>query len=442
MSGEASAEESHEIVPHLIAGCKRCLEVTEGLWRRTAGLRGTGAQEGEAVSLHPASYDGVWRRARHVHRLHEELFRADRHRARRLCRELVELPAGERIPLVASEDRFRSLHLVRLLAEESLWSPGRSAEESTELGEVALAVCGNLDSGSFGRAVLRDLEAAAWGALGNGRRRCGDLGGAERALRVAQGLLREGSGDPLERARLLLLQAVLRRDQHRLGSARALLRRAEAAHGGLGEPAVLGRIWIERGRVAARARDTEEAVEALRRGLGKLLAKRHQGGEDQLRAAFGVTVELGHRLVDAGRPGEAVRQLMRARPWAERLEEEAAELAWEVLRLEGRIAMARGDHRRAEQALLEARRGWLGRGAGDRAAQLTFDLACLYLRSDPHKLRQLGRWTRQIFPVPGTGIDSSLGLFVLERSSEAPEVHGRLIERVAEHLERSRTLPW
>jgi TolA-binding protein len=62
--------------------------------------------------------------------------------------------------------------------------------------------------------------------LGNARRMAPDFPGAEEAFRAADAHLRRGTGDPMEKAQLLVYKAFLRQDQQRLDEAAILFRRA------------------------------------------------------------------------------------------------------------------------------------------------------------------------------------------------------------------------
>jgi hypothetical protein len=94
--------------------------------------------------------------------------------------------------------------------------------------------------------VVEDLKARAWAAAGEARRRQGDLAGAEEALRAAAGCLAHGTGDLLVEARLLELEAVLRRAQGRAGEAAALLKLAAARYRESGEVKLLERALAAR----------------------------------------------------------------------------------------------------------------------------------------------------------------------------------------------------
>ena len=80
MRGEATAAEGAEIVSHLIAGCRRCREVTRSVWLRARGIP---SEASAGPEIHPSSYAGVWKRTRRTRKLQEQLMEADRHEARR-----------------------------------------------------------------------------------------------------------------------------------------------------------------------------------------------------------------------------------------------------------------------------------------------------------------------------------------------------------------------
>lgn len=433
LRGKVSKPERDEIVTHLISGCETCQEVTRAVWSQSGGLRGS-TDPANRPRIHPSSYSGLCSRAREVGRLHEELLDADRHRARRLCRELIDLPGRERLPLVCHDDRFRSLHLVTLLIEEGLWRRVGSPPEAVDLMEVALAVAERLDVRIFGETPVLDLKAAAWSALGTAHRRSGDLDSAERALCIAEALLREGSGDPLERARLLLFKAALRRDQHRLDEALALLRRAEAYHGGLGDEPLLGHIRIERGRVEAHQGHLELAVESLHQGVRSLDPDRDQ------RVIFDTQVDLGHRLLDLGRTSAAMKALRAARastPDTQRARSQQIEID----RLAGRVALARGDFVQAETVLRRLRSDCLGLDTGNDVLRVTLDLAAVFLAQDPEKLRRFGREMRDEI-YPGMDLVAFASLDFLRAAADEPERHGGLISELAHQMERARPTAW
>lgn len=423
--GDATSEEGGRVVGHLLTGCPRCLRMSRSAWG-TLGPSTLGP--GLPLTLHPESYRDLGRNMPQLRRIAEELMDADRRRARLLCRELVSLPALERLPSVCKQDRFHNLHLVRLLEWEIHRRYRRQPAGGWALAEVAVAVAERLDPRVFGEALVADLQALAWGVLATCQRRCGDLDTAERSLAVAGALLRIGGGDPLERARWLFLRAVLRRDQLRHEDALGLLRRAEGVLGDLGDGHLLGMIRIEQGRLEGILGRRGAAADLLEEGLDLLVRERDPW------LAFQAGVERGHHLLAVDRIPEATEQARRSRQLGETLEDPS--VAPEVDRLEARVAAAAGRFDRAEELLAAARLGWLEQEAGGPALLATLDLAAVYLDAEAEKVRQLGEWAAGVFPSPGMGLDDQLAVFFLSCAGEEPGEYGGLLRHIAAHLER------
>ena len=106
------------------------------------------------------------------------------------------------------------------------------------------------------------------------------------------------------------------------------------------------------------------------------------------------------------------------------------------------MALARGQTGRAEELLKKVQRAWLSLGAGDDAARVTLDLARLYLREDPAKLRGLGEEIQGLDPWPGTSLNGRASLDVLRWATEEAEPRASLIAYLSDHLERSRRGGW
>jgi hypothetical protein len=187
----------------------------------------------------------------------------ERAEAPRLAAELLALPHELREERLRREPRFHTWGLCERLLTESL----AAVEDPTgaaALAALALAGAGHLDAGRHAAPVVEDLKARAWAAAGEGRRRQGDLAGAEEALRAAAACLTLGTGDLLVEASLLEFEAALRRGQGRGGEAAALLKLAAARYRESGEVQRLEKV------LAAR--------EAILREGGATLAPRSQAG--------------------------------------------------------------------------------------------------------------------------------------------------------------------
>jgi len=186
----------------------------------------------------------------HLARVQAELAR-ERAEAVRLSEELLALPAEQQAEAARDDLRFRSWGICEHLLLRSA-NPQTAPAEAERLAFLTLAVAAGLDEVLHTAAVVRDLEAAAWGCASRARLRADDLDGAEQALIEAAAHLAHGTGDLLVEARLLELEAMVRQQQGRLRNAAALLRQAEARYREIGESGL-----------ADLARSTREGLLAL-----------------------------------------------------------------------------------------------------------------------------------------------------------------------------------
>lgn len=181
-------------------------------------------------------------------RLEEARARLDRERAEApgLCAELLASVPDAPVEREAIEPRFRTWGVCEELLRRSTLEeePGAAGR----LASLALAVTAGLDE-QHDRPLLRDLEARAWARLGTARLWCGDLPGAEEALREGALYLAGGTGDLLIDACLLEFEAAVREAQGGLREAASLLRQAEARYREVGETASAARAGAARKRV-------------------------------------------------------------------------------------------------------------------------------------------------------------------------------------------------
>lgn len=166
--------------------------------------------------------------SRLVHR-QAELAR-ERAGAPALLDELLALPPGAQLDRIGSDPRFLNWGMFERLLERSSQEEERDPAESGRLAFLVLAAADFLEQRSHAPAVIEDLKARAWAAVGEARRRAGALHGAEEALRSAAACLLHGTGDLLVEARLLEFEAAVRRDQGLQGEALALLKRASTRY--------------------------------------------------------------------------------------------------------------------------------------------------------------------------------------------------------------------
>lgn len=138
----------------------------------------------------------------------ERALKEERRAAPGLYVELTEAPT-ERRESLAVDPRFQTWGVAELLVERSLEVSPKDPTHGEKLGLLALALMNHLDASRYGTERIEDLRAQAWAHVANACRLRSDLLGSEEAFGHATSHLEKGTGDSLERAVLLDLEASL-----------------------------------------------------------------------------------------------------------------------------------------------------------------------------------------------------------------------------------------
>jgi tetratricopeptide (TPR) repeat protein len=256
MRGQLDRRENLGVLLHLLPGCPHCQEITAPLW--WAGEGGRHGQRGPSADYEPS----VSRVFAHVARIHAGL-ESERAAARRLLVELAAIPFSTWGANLSAEGR--TWGFCELLLERS-----RSCGEAREAEAFALLAAESaedLSPGAHPAELIGDLRARSWIAVAEARRAADDLDRAEEALRTAGSHLRRGSGERLDRARLVEAVAALRCAQGRFQEADRLLRRALAVYQRIGQVDLLGRAFVLQGYARTCCGDLAGAAVSLRQGL-------------------------------------------------------------------------------------------------------------------------------------------------------------------------------
>ena len=361
---------------------------------------------------------------RHAHTL-----AAERAEAPARLAELMEQTPERRGMLMRNHPRFQTWGLLERLAEhgrERAFDDPRAGEELARLG---LALADELDPGLYGADRLDDVRSRLWAYLGNARRLRSDLDGADEAFATALRHLKRGTGDLLERAAVLDLQASLRRDQRRFDTADRLMTRALRIYRDLGETQRAGRLLVKMSTLHEHAGMPERAIPLLSEALGLLDA------EKEPRAHLAAHHNLITVLAETGRFMEAQRLLVQTRPLYARFPE-----GWSRNRrswAEGRIARGLGQLREAELHLRAARDGFAAEGVAYDAALVCLDLAALYAgQGRPADLQRLAQEMLPIFSSRQIGREALAALAFLRQAAAAERVSLELVSRVTAFLKR------
>jgi tetratricopeptide (TPR) repeat protein len=275
MLGKLSQRESREVILHLLSGCSRCQTVTAAFWY--AGASGA-SEDSRADRIEPSDrfrYDRTMNRVLYRVRTARAGLETERAGARPLMAELDAQPRDRWPALVQADARFHTWGFCELLLDRSREARdlGRDLGEAGLCAGLTVSLAGRIDTSVHPDVLVQELTARAWTALADVWREAGDLRSAEENLRRAEAHLLRGTGDRLERARLLERKAALRTSQERPEEAARLLSRAILLYRRLGQWERVGRILLDlggidriTGQLAERAGE-QEALAPARRGL-------------------------------------------------------------------------------------------------------------------------------------------------------------------------------
>lgn len=271
--GRLPREETGRLLAHLLRGCAVCQPFTAGLWQ--IGLEAPALEDGPAVTGGTA-YDGavgqVFARVCQAHRRLE----GERHAALEALEELAAQPAERRSLLVRNSPRLCSWGLCERLLARSEAQLLTDPEDARGWAELAAAAAGRLSADRYPPTSLEDLRSWAWTALSEASCRLGDLNAAEQAFRTAAEHLARGTGDRIEKARLLDAEAALRCAQGRHREASRLRERSILLYRRTGQRHLAGRALIRQGHARVQAGDVDGGIALFQQGLGEIGAAGEQ----------------------------------------------------------------------------------------------------------------------------------------------------------------------
>ncbi|HET9209228.1 MAG TPA: helix-turn-helix domain-containing protein [Thermoanaerobaculia bacterium] len=309
----------------------------------------------------------------------------ERRQARALWERLKRRDAAQRRLLVEKVAKFRSWALCELLCEESIKAAGDSADRALDLAGLALRVA-ELSPGE--EAWRQRVQGYAWAHVGNARRVKGDLPAADEAFGRAQKLWRSEISEDfslLNEARVLDLEASLRREQARFNEALALLGRALTIDGGT----LRGHLLINRANTFLSLGDYERAADTLRQAVPVI----ESDGEPRL--LFALKFALASSLCFLGRYHETQDMLPSLWDLAGRLGNDLdyVRLRW----LQARGLAGLGKRQKAIESLSQVRGDLIDRDLPYDIALVSLELAVLYL--EDHRLAEVRVLARQMTAI-------------------------------------------
>jgi tetratricopeptide (TPR) repeat protein len=435
LAGGASPEAIRTLVEQLLASGGE-LPLLAGLarWRQleaSGSLHTMGDAQREAETMNKTSLDRAVQRARDL----EVTLAAERSEARRELHWFLTLSAEEQAEeLRAPRPSLCTYSFVEGLTTESYRLGPESAGRAVRLARFAAEVAGRLDAGAYGASLLADLQSTVYTHLGTVLRIQGEWRLAEDAFARASTFLQQGTGDPVNAARLSLCEASLFGSQGQMEKCRHLLDRTTALARRVGDchlegSALLMRVFFEHGEV-----ELDQVLAMLRTGL-KLI---DQDREPRL------VIIAWHNLVltlaDLGHYTEARRLLPQVRELhaahGGRLDH--LRLRW----LEARIAGGLGEGERAEVELRAVEHQLIEEGLAYDAALVSLDLAMIYARQGrTGEMRQLAAEMLPIFESRDVHRAALAALLVFQKAAEMDAATVGLVEEVQGYLRRARHNP-
>ncbi len=319
----------------------RCAECRE----RLSGLTLSRIARHRSAKLD--AYEPVLDRCLQKLALREVALRRERLEAPRLLSRFLGLPYGRQQLLFQNSSRFRTWGFFELLIEAGGAETVKDPKHAEETLQLSLMVSQHLDPSFYGKELIEDMRARAWGHIANARRVRLDLPASEAAFGAAFRHLDQGTEDPLERALLISLEASLCRLEKRFEDAIRLSKRALRIFQKADESHRVGRTLVSLSITHSYKGDPSLAISLLHQAFPLIDRDRDP------RLALSALNNLADNLATTGRFMEAQRVLVQARPLSRRFSEPLVQ--GPCLWVESKIAEGVGRRVEAADLLLAAR---------------------------------------------------------------------------------------
>lgn len=425
--GSLPAAEMRQVSKHLIDGCEECRNISASLWGHGAPdtpapprpIRTTASDPDEAI-------DRIFR----VILAREAEIARERAQGRELFDELMRHPPARQQMMVANSARFRTRMLCEVLLEQAHEAGFREPGRAIELARLGVEIADRLQGGEG----MEGLRSRAWAQYGNALRINSDLAGADQAFETAVALLDSKQVAPHETARVLDLEASLRRDQRRFADATRLMDKVIAIYRKLGQCHLLGRSLQQKAMVCGESGDLKSKITLLRRALELL------NPEEDPRIFLTARHNLISALCQSGHPREAFALLFHTRPLylkqADRLN--LLRLRW----LEGAVALGLQRHEQAAVAFREVREAFLELGLDYDAALASLDLAEVYaIQGRSADVRRLAEEMFEVFRSRNIHREALAALAILQQAARAEQAELDLVREIGSYFRKARKQP-
>jgi transcriptional regulator with XRE-family HTH domain len=360
----------------------------------------------------------------------EENARQGRQAAEILWSQLKPFSVRERRLLVTGAREYQDPFLCELLCAESERAAASSASRARELAELALLVAERVQGPSAWRSRL---QGYAWAFIGNAHRVSNDLPAADAAfIRVWQ-FWREGAAAApslLDEARVLDLEASLRRDQRRFAEALDLHDRALA----ITNPRDAGYIHLNKAFTLEQGGDFERSIEALELAACSINEQREP------RQVFALRFNQAVNLLHLGRIEDAELLISETRKLAVQLGNELDLVR--VLWLQGRVFASLGRTAEAMSAFEQVRGEFASRELADDYALVSLELAMLWLaQKRTYEVKVVAQQMVWIFKTQGIHREAAAALRVFCEAAKGDSLTLELARSILDYLTKIRRDP-
>jgi tetratricopeptide (TPR) repeat protein len=337
----------------------------------------------------PQDYDAALANCERSLGFLQELHDREALQACELVTDLLLQPLERQRIIVENNQRFYTWGVLARLLDQS-WSQSLLNPAAVEhFARLALFVADRLDTSFYRPELTEDFRARAWSYIGNAYRQRSDLTSAQDAFRIAKQHLGMGTGDPLERAILLDLEASLLRAQRKFDRAMSLLRRCHTIFLSLGDRHRAGRALVNMETTLQYAGSPELGIPLLYQALDLIDSQREPW------LVLYIWHNLVMALVESGRIMEARRLFVKTRSLYPKFPEAVTQnrRSW----LAGKIARGSGQAKEAEALFLEARKAFVADEAPYDVALVSLEVASIY--AEQGRLAELKQLAAEIMPV-------------------------------------------
>lgn len=434
--GEAGREEAREVVRHLLAGCSECRAALAPIWptRNAPDDPDAGSPSDQSDPPDDHDYSAVFARAARGLNGHQLLLAEEGGEVPRLRQGLARHPRTRQEVLASNSLRFHSWSLVESLLDDCRQLRQADPDEALHLVRLAIRLADRLDPERYGSERVCDCQARSWTSLALLLRVQERYQEAEEAFARAHERLRKGTGDPVEKAEVLSLEASLWNNRCQFEHAIALLDRAIAIARRMGQTELWARALVQKAKYTTDRGRPEEALALL------LEAQKHLQPGFDARLAVSVQHNILYALVQAGRNEEAAAGLAGTRALYRTLNLplDQIRLDW----LEGRVLHGLGRLEEAESLFRQALDGMLAEGLDFDAANIGLDLAVLYSQQNRNaEIRELVAVMLPVFSSHRIHREALAALLVFREAVERERLSTELAQNLAEYLRRAAVEP-